>query len=585
MGIIKVYEGFIAYANRHADLAEQMAGECADPVRKAELLKMAEICRRVPEYPARTFYEALQAFWFTFISQASNTMSAGRIDQYLYPFYKADKEAGILTDEQALELLEVIRVKTTTFHTVRGGLARGRHSGDSRWLNFIIGGCDRQGNDACNELTMLFMDSALELKVPHHTITLRVGKYTPVEVVKKGVDCVASGIGMPAFVSDESYINFWTNKGFAIEDARDYAICGCLDAVLPGKNRTIGVIFYNQPQVFDIFMHNGFCKFSGEQVGIETGDPCSFKTFEEFKEAYYAQQAYFTPMAAERCSIDSLVKALVVADPFTSALLEDGVKCGTPMEMRHFEPFDTGITVMTVGGINVANSLAAIKKLIFEDKKYTMKQLVEALDANWEGFEEMRRDFVNAPKYGNNDDYVDEIVSEFYDRYAEQVMACPGAFGSNCVPSGISISAHQPAGKTVGATPDGRRAYEILSDGMISPEQGTDVNGPLAVFNSARKIAQDEYQATLFNMKFSPSALKTDSDREKLAMAVKSYLTNGGKQVQMTVVDRNTLLSAQENPKQFKDVIVRVAGYSAYFVTLTNMMQNEIIARTQNEKI
>ena len=584
-GIIKVFEGFINYANRHADLAEQMAVECDDPVRKAELLKMAEVCRRVPEYPARTFYEAVQAFWFVFLSQASNTMSAGRIDQYLYPFYKADKEAGILTDEQALELIENIRVKTTTMHHVRGNLARNRNSGDARWLNFIIGGCDEKGNDASNELTLLFIRSAIELQVPHHTITLRVGDYTPIEVIKKGVECVATGIGMPAFVSDKSYINFWTNKGFAIEDARNYTICGCLDAVIPGKARTVGVIFFNGPQVLDIFLHNGFCKFSGEQIGIKTGDPCSFETFDQFKEAYYKQQAHFIPLAAERVSIESLVKTLVVSDPFTSALMYDGVKCGTPIQMRHFEPFDTGITIMTVGGINVANSLTAIRKLIYDEKKYTMRQLIDALDANWEGYEEMRRDFIKAPKYGNGDEYADEQVIEFYAKHAAQVSACPGTFGSNCVPSGISISAHQPCGKVVGATPDGRKAYEILADGMISPVQGTDFNGPLAVFNSARKISQDEYSATLFNMKFSPSALKTDSDKEKLAMVLKTYLTNGGKQIQMNVVDRSTLLAAQKDPKAFRDVIVRVAGYSAYFVQLTNMLQNEIIDRTENQQI
>jgi len=208
-----------------------------------------------------------------------------------------------------------------------------------------------------------------------------------------------------------------------------------------------------------------------------------------------------------------------------------------------------------------------------------------ALDADWVGYEAMREDFINAPKYGNNDPDTDAVAAEFYRRHAEQVASCTGTCGSDCVPSGISISAHQPAGKTVGASPDGRRGGEILSDGMISPQQGTDKEGPLAVFQSGMKIAQDDYQATLFNMKFSPSALKTDEDRRKLAVAIKTYLTHGGKQIQMTVVDKETLLDAQAHPEKHRQVIVRVAGYSAYFVTLTGMMQNEIIDRTTNEQI
>ena len=583
--MVKIFEAWINYAHRCADEADRQAALCENPVRKAELVKIADTCRHVPEFPARDFREAVQAFWFTYLAHSSNTMAGGRIDQLLYPFYKKDKEAGILTDEEALEIIENIRVKTASFHTVKGSLKRGNHSGNARWHNFIIGGCDKDGNDASNELTMMFMQSALELKVPHHTITLRVGDYTPLEVVKKGIDVVSAGVGMPAFVSDDSYINFFTNLGFAIEDARNYAICGCLDAVIPGLTRTQGVVFYNQPQVLDIFLHNGFCKFTGEELGLKTGDPCDFKDYESFAEAFYKQHEYFMALAAERCAIGTAGRSIASSDPFRSALLHDGIKCGIPMESRHFEPFDNSDAVMAVGGANVANSLVAIKKLIFDEKKYTMRQLIDALDANWEGYEDMRSDFQKAPKYGNNDDEADKIAADLYRRFAVEAAACPNGHGDCCVPSGISISAHQPSGQCVGATPDGRKAGEILADGMISPEQGTDHCGPLAVFQSAMKIPQDNYQATLFNMKFTPSALKTDDDRMKLASAVKTYLTHGGKQIQFTVVDRETLEKAQVTPEQYKNVIVRVAGYSAYFVTLTNMLQNEIISRTSNDDL
>ncbi|MCQ2553027.1 MAG: hypothetical protein MJ150_01825, partial [Clostridia bacterium] len=586
IGVIKVFEGFINYANRHADLAEEMAKTCEDPKRKAELLRMAETCRRVPEFPARNFYEAVQAYWFTLLSVSTNTMSGGRPDMLLYPYYKKDKEAGILTDEEALELIENIRIKTTTFHTVRGGLARGRHSGDSRWINMVIGGCDPiTGKDASNELTMMFMDAAIECHVPHHTITLRVGKDTPVEVIKKGVECISTGVGMPAFISEESYINFFQNKGFAPEIARNFAICGCLDAVIPGYSRTIGVIFYNEPQVLDIFLHNGYCQLSGDQLGIDVGKVEDFATWDEFIAAFWKQMEHFTKLAAERCSNDCLAKAMAASEPFKSPLMHDGIKCGAALDRRRFEPFDTAIAIMTVGGVNTANSLTAIRKLCFDDKKYTVAELIKALDANWEGYDEMRKDFINAPKYGNDDDYADQMVVDFYAQHHAQVAKCDSGFGNSCVPSGISISAHQPCGKVVAATPDGRKAFEILADGMISPQQGTDTEGVLAALNSARKIEQDTYQATLFNMKFSPSALKTDEDKMKLATVLKTYLTNGGKQIQMSVVDAATLKAAQDDPTHHKDVIVRVAGYSAYFVTLTNMMQNEIMTRTEQQTV
>lgn len=586
MSAIKVFEGFINYANRHADLAEKMAAECTDEKRKAELLRMAETCRRVPEYPARNFYEAVQAYWFCLLSVCSNTISGGRPDQFLYPYYKKDKEAGILTDEEAQELLELLKVHTTTFHTVRGGLGRGRHSGDSRWINLVIGGCDPEtGEDACNELTMLFMQASLECQVPHHTITLRVSKNTPMKYIEKGVECVRSGIGMPAFISEDSYIKFFHDLGFPLEIARRFCICGCLDAVIPGYARTLGVLFYNEPQVLDIFLHGGYCKLSGEEIGPKPPALSTLKTWEEFKNAFYENMKWFTAMAAERCVKDTLARALVAAEPFKSPLMHDGLKVAEPLQRRRFKPFDCAMTVMTVGGTNTANSLTAIRKLVFDDKKYTLEQLVTALDADWAGYEDMRKDFINAPKYGNDDDYADEQVVEFYAQHCRQVKSCDSGFGNSCLPSGISISSHQPCGKVVGASPDGRKAGEILSDGMISPEQGTDTQGVLAAFNSGRKIAQDEYSATLFNMKFSPSALKTESDMSKLASVIKTYLTNGGKQVQMTCVDGATLHAAQERPKDYKDVIVRVAGYSAYFVTLTNMMQNEIIARTEQTKV
>lgn len=583
--LVEEFEAWANFGHRCAAVAREYAAKETNPQRKAELEEMARICDKVPENGATTFREAVQLFWFGWLMVESNTMSAGRIDQHLYPYYKHDIEAGLITDDEVLELIEMIKLKCTTWHTVRGALGRGRHSGDSRWMNFVIGGCDAEGNDISNELTYMFIQAAKEINTPHFTITLRVNKNTPAKLMEAGIDCVRTGVGMPAFVSDDSYINFLTDLGFSQEDASDYAICGCLDVVIPGRSRTCGVKFFNQPMVLEIMLNNGYDKFSQEQIGPETGDPREFKTFDELMAAYDKQQDYFMELAAERANIDDLINARLIADPFASAFMRDGVECGEELQSRKIEPFDIASTIMTIGGINTANSLTAIKKLVFDDKKYTMDQLLTALDADWKGYEQMQEDFKNAPKYGNNDDYADETVEYVYKKFSESVKSTPCHEGNCSIPSGISISSHQPAGKSVGATPDGRNAYTILSDGMMSPEQGTDTQGPLAAFNSARKVNQDSFSATLYNMKFNPDALKTDDDVAKLASVVKTYLTNGGKQIQFNVVRQEDLLDAQVKPEQHKDLIVRVAGYSAYFTQLTPMMQDEIIDRTSEEAV
>lgn len=578
-GMIMVYEAWIRFAHRYADLAEKMSAEEKNKTRAAELAEIADICRRVPEYPARTFREALQAFWFTWIMMGNPTNSAGRFDQYMYPFYRDDLENGRITPEEALELLENMKVKTQAFRSVRGAQTRSASSGGANWFNFTIGGVDKDGNDVTNDITYMMIEASRETMLPNHTLSLRIHEGTPDLLLKKAMELIRTGIGMPTLVSDKEYINFFTEHGVALEDARNYALSGCLDGNIPGKTRIVGGGFIGNMQLLDIFLHNGYARCGGRMAGIQTGDPWEFETFEDFMEAFYKQHRYLLSCMGKISNLILGANRIYNQDPFLSGIMEGCLEDGKELTNRKYEPFDNFTMYSMCGAINVCDALAAIKLLIYDQKKYTMHQLMDALDHNWEGCEEMRRDFLKAPKYGNNDDYVDSIVVDYYKHFAEDIESCPTPYG-NCIAAGISITMHQMEAKRTYASADGRRDMEILSDGSTSPEQGCDTHGPLAVFASAMKIDQSLYNATLLNLKFHTTALKTDEDLMKLGAATKVYLMNGGKQVQFNVVDKQTMIDAQEKPEEHKDLIVRVAGYSAYFTSLTKMIQDEVIERT-----
>jgi len=578
--VIKVYEAWIRFANRYADLADSMAESASEP-RAAELREVARICRKVPQYPAESFREAIQAFWFTFLLiTPSPTAAAGRFDQYMYPFYQKDIREGKITDDDALELIELLRIKDMKMNRVSGKANRKKNAGMAKWHNWTLGGVKPDGTDAANELTRLVMKAALDTQIPHFTCTLRVHKDTDLSLIVEGLKVVRSGLGMPAFIGDESYIRFFTDHGLSIEDARNYAMTGCLDGNIPAVTRTQTAIMFIVAQAYDIFMHNGFCPYSGEDVGIKTGDVTTFKTFEEYEAAFYKQLDHLLHMAIERCNVEMIAQRNLFPDPFRSSLMNGGIESGKDMLNRTFD-FENACCLVCVGAINVSDSLAAVKELVYDKKKYTMSQLMEALDADWVGYDEMRKDFIAVPKYGNNEDLPDHLAKKVYAEYARLVSRIEHAYGGTVVPTAISITAHQPGGLAVGALPDGRKAKTILADGSMSPMQGADKNGPLAVLQSAMKINQDEYQATLLNMKFHPSALKSDEDLLKLAKVMKVYFTRGGKHIQFNVIDRDTLLKAQQEPEKYRDIVVRVAGYSAYFTALTREIQDEVINRTE----
>jgi len=581
-GVIIVYEAWVRFANRYADLAGKMALDEQNEQRRHELLEMARICRKVPFNPAESFREAMQAFWFTFLLVCpSPTSTAGRFDQYMYPFYKKDIDNKTVTDAEVLELLEIMRCKVMKINRVSGMANRTKNAGMAKWYNWTIGGQKEDGSDATNDLTYLLLEAAKETGLPHHTLTVRVHKNTPPKLMLKALEVVRTGLGLPAFIGDESYINFFVNGGLPVEVARNYCATGCVDGNVPAVTRTQVAIFFIIPQAMDICMHNGYCRFTKEMVGIETGDVTKMDSFEEFKAAVYKQIEHLMSMANERANVELIAERELFPDVFRSALMKDGVKAGKDMFNRQFE-FENASLLGAVGGVNTGDALYAVKKLVYDEKKYTMAQLMEALDADWVGYEDMRGDFTEAPKYGNNIDEVDYMVADVYDHHAQTCYSLPSAYGDTLKPNAISISAHQPGGAITGATPDGRKGGEILADASLSPDHGKDKHGPTAVFQSAMKVKQDTYQGTLMNMKIHPSALTTDEDLTKLGSMIKTYLTNGGKHIQFNVVDREVMEDAKVKPDKHPDLVVRVAGYSAYFTRLPESIQDEVIERTSH---
>lgn len=570
------------FANRLVDLAEAKAGTEANPERREKLQRIAETCRWVPANAARSFYEALQCFWLIYlVCNPSPTIGVGRFDQYMYPFYRKDKEMARITDEEVVRLLCELRVKD--MELVRIALRpekRMQHAGMAKWHNMVIGGVTSNSQDATNELTYLILEAAKRLTTPHHTITLRVHEGTPEELMIEALEVVKTGVGMPAFVGDRSYIEFLLSKGVPPSVARNYALGGCLDVALPGLMRIVGASFFVAPKVLEIFLNDGVDPRTGLEVGPFKVDLAKFQTYVEFTDALKEYLAHFIGLWAEVANLGATVRSGLAKHVVEAALMTNGIKAGKSFFERAM-PYEINSVLLPVGMINVADSLATIKKLVFEEKKITMEKLKKAVQANWEGYEELRRMCLETPKYGNDDDYTDLIAKDLYRFLAKTITKFDYPLGGKHQPGGISISSMWAGGDITGATPDGRYAGEVLADGSMSPMRGRDTNGPTAIIKSASKIDQALYASTLLNMKFHPSTLGNTEDLRKLATLIKTYFSLGGKHVQFNVVNREILLEAQKQPENYYDLVVRVAGYSAYFVQLGKRVQDEIIARTE----
>lgn len=572
-------KAIIKLANRFAELASKMAESEKDGHRKKELERIAEACRWVPANPPRNFYEALQSFWFVFLVTQQATASAGRFDQYMYKYYKNDIEMGNLSPQEALELLMLLRLKDMELVSIPlQPIKRRQYAGFAKWHNFTIGGVTPDGRDATNELTYLLLEAARRTLTPHHTLTLRVHERTPEELLIKALEVVKTGIGMPAFIGDKSYIEWLLSRGVPLEYARDYAVAGCIEPSLEGRSRQAKCTFFVPAKVLEIFLNKGRDPRTGLQVGPHV-ELEKLRSFDEFMSAYKEYLEFFVGLAAELINVDIACSA-EFASPIDAALISDDIDEGkTHMDRPML--YENIAAISLCGMINAADSLVAIKKLVFEDRICTLEDIVEAINRNWEGFEWLHKLCLDAPKYGNDDDYADLLVKELYDFFSACVSKQSTVFGTPFIPAAISITSQWAGGSITGATPDGRHAGEVLADGGASPMRGRDRVGLTAVIKSAAKIDQVKYQSVLLNLKLHPSTLRTRDDLKKLATLIKAYFDLGGKHVQFNVVDRETLLRAQRFPEDYKDLVVRVAGFSAYFVELSKPVQDEIIARTE----
>lgn len=586
---IIVLKAAIRLANRYAEAAGALAEIEADTRRKEELKKIAEACRRTPADRPESFHQAMQSLWFNqLLSAPTSTHNLGRFDQYMYPFYKKDIEEGRISNEEVLDLLCELRIKCMKPENIKlSGAKRSQHAGFAKWRNMTIGGVTADGKDATNELTYLVLEAANRCRTAHHTITLRVHENTPEDLLLKALDVVKTGIGMPALALDKSFLDYLTSGGIPVEEARNYHLAGCVDPAIPGKASFLAGSFFVVPKVLEIFLNDGV----DPRTGL-TAYPCSLpvdeiETFDEFYEAFKSTLSYFIGLWHEHSFLSGRPKNYYdVVEILETVLMQDGIKTGKPLSRRKpVPPYDFRAAMVPVGAINAADSLAAIKMLIFDEKKLSMKALRQALAENWEGHENIRRMCLQAPKYGNDIDYVDSIVKDLY-RFLidEEAKYCTFGRPEHAKIRGIggaSISSMFAGGTIVGATPDGRHAGTTLADGTASPVQGRNTHGPTAMLRSAAKIDQSMCASTLLNVKLHPSSLASREDLKKLGSLIKAYAAMGGKWIQFNVVGNSQLLEAQKFPERYRDLIVRVAGYSAYFVDLNKGVQDDIVRRME----
>ena len=587
---IMVLKAVIRLANRYAEAADALAKEEEDPHRGEALKRIAETCRRVPANRPNGFYQAIQSLWFNqILSAPTSTHNLGRFDQYMLPFYNKDLDEGRFDKEEVLALLCELRVKCMKPENIKLSRAkRSQHAGFAKWRNMTIGGVTADGKDASNDLTYLVLEAADRLRTSHHTISLRIHDETPEDLLIKALEVVKTGIGMPAMALDKSFIDYLTSGGVPIEDARNYHIAGCVDPAIPGKASFLAGGFFVAPKVLEILLNEGV----DPRTGLDTCSfkPCveDFETYEEFYEAFKNLLSHFISLWHEHSFlVASYAKEYYdVVEILETATMQDGIQVGKPLSKRKpVPPFDFRAVMVPVGVINVADSLAAIKMLIFDEKTISMKELKQALAVNWEGHEPIRKLCLQAPKYGNDMDYVDSIAKELYrfliDEETKYLTFGRPEHGKIRGIGGASISSMFAGGAIIGATPDGRFAGTTLADGTASPAQGRDTHGPTAMLRSAAKVDQARCASTLLNMKLHPSSLTTREDLKKLGSLIKTYSNMGGKWIQFNVVGNEQLLEAQKFPEKYHDLIVRVAGYSAYFVDLSKGVQDDVVRRME----
>lgn len=581
-------EAIVILANRYADKAFALAQDEKNPVRQAELLEIGRICRRVPEHPPETFGEAIQTVWFTqlgsILSENSLALNLGRFDQYMYPFYEKDLQSGRITKEQGQELIESLWIKLSEWVWAISSNTAKFFAGYNSFQNLTIGGRKRNGRDATNDLSYMCLTATEHVKTHQPGLSVRIHPDSPMEFLHAVCKLVSVGTGFPAIHNDKVGSEMLLAAGLSPEDARDWSNCGCVVPHFRKVGEWTAAVNINLAATIEYALNGGKSRITGKLMGVPEKDVTLFTSYEEVKEGLFKQLSNLIKHSVIGTITAQQIHTEMVPRPYLSLLVDGCITKGKDLS-KGGATYHVGPVLTGIGVADMANSLAVIKKLVFEEKKYTLQEICQALEANWVGFEELRQSVLQCPKYGNDDDYVDEIAVEISDFYNREVKSYKDYFGVPFNSAFMGISNYIPAGSVIGATPDGRKAQSPLTEG-VSPHAGTDMTSPTAAMRSAAKINHDVHSGgTLLNIKFSPELLKTERNLKNLASLIRAYFALGAFHVQFNVISVEVLRKAQEQPEEYKDLLVRVAGYSTQFVNLSREAQDAIIERTTYEMI
>ncbi|MCW8926416.1 MAG: glycyl radical protein, partial [Xanthomonadales bacterium] len=580
-------DAVIVFAERHADLAEEMAAQETDPQRAAELQKIAEVCRHVPANKPRNFHEAIQMYWFVHLGTITelngwDAMNPGHFDQHLAPFYEAEIDAGTLTREAAKELLCCFWIKVNNHPAPPKVGITARESGTyNDFTNINIGGITADGKNAVNEVSYLLLEVIEELHILQPGNSVHISKETPDEFLIAACKVIRQGHGYPSVFNNDVYVQELLRQGKSLRDAREGGCSGCIEVGAFGKEAFLLTGYLNVPKVLEVTLNNGIDPVTGRRAGIETGDPMRFDTYEELYDAFLRQLNFIIDTKIRVSNYIDRMFAKYAPAPFLSVVIEDCIARGR--DYYDGGPRYNTNYIQCTGLGTTTDSLAVLKKHVFEEQRFSMQQILEAVAKNFEGEEFLRQSLLNkTPFFGNNDDFADAIALQIYHDLLAAIDGKPNVRGGVFHLNMLSTTCHIYFGKVMGATPNGRLAGKSISDGT-SPSHGADTNGPSAVIQSMTKLDHTLSGGTLLNQRFLPSLLKRDEDLAKLGSLIRSYFRLGGHHVQFNIVDTATLKAAQQCPEDYKDLLVRMAGYSDYFNDMNADLQQEIIERTENE--
>lgn len=586
--VIYVMEGTQHFMQRYSALINNMLPQQTDQQIINDMKEVADICESLSVNPARSLHEAIQSIWFLLVilhmESNASSFSPGRLDKILYPYYKKDIESGKLTNERALEIIECLWLKFNQIVYMRNANSAKYFAGFPIGFNIAIGGQDENGNDYVNEISYLFLKAQSDLGLPQPNLSVRLHEKTSDKLLKQAIKVVAKGSGMPQFFNDKAIVKPMQNLGVDAKDALNYAIVGCVELTTHGNNLGWSdTAMLNLNKVLELTLTGGKCLISGKQLSENIGSLETYKSYEQLEAAFAKNIDYYIDKTVKACEQVEKAHIDILPSPFLSAVINDCMEKGIDVTRGGAKYNLSGIQIIQVA--NVADSLAAIKKLVYDEKRIAPEILKKALESNFEGYEIIRTMLLNkAPKYGNDIEWVDKLGAKWANYCADRLMQYKNYRGGRYHTGMYTVSAHVPMGENVGASPDGRLAGQPLADGGMSPVYGRDVSGPTAVLKSVSQLdSRLTTNGGLLNMKFLPDFFKTQNGIDKFALFMRAFVDLEIPHIQFNVVNREQLIAAQKNPEQYRGLTVRVAGYTAYFTELAKELQDEIIARTTYE--